>query len=153
GWVDTAPQLQQLLINAKQAMDTCANLPAQRLVTGFLNGGYLDEHLSQQREQYRKRKIAMQQAMTDHLGDIASWTDPDGGFFLWVTLHNQVDTQQLFETALAEGVAYIPGPAFSPAGHFRNALRLCFATTDPARSREGIVRLRRAIDRVTGEGV
>lgn len=152
GWVDAAPELQQLLVNAKQAMDTCTNLPAQRLVTGFLTNGYLREHLTKQREQYRLRKIAMQEAMTEHLGDIATWTDPDGGFFLWVTLHNGVDSQELFEVALAEGVAYIPGPAFSPAGHFHDALRLCFASTDTERIREGIVRLRRAVDRVTREG-
>ncbi|UYM03787.1 aminotransferase-like domain-containing protein [Solicola gregarius] len=147
GWVDTAPELQSLLINAKQAMDTCTNLPAQRLVSGFLEGGHLEKHLATQREQYRKRKHAMQDALQEHLGDIARWTDPEGGFFLWVTLSNGVDTQELFETALAEGVAYIPGPAFSPEGHFSDALRLCFATTDAERTREGVRRLRRAIER------
>ena len=147
GWVDAAPELQSLLINAKQAMDTCTNLPAQRLVTGFLEGGHLDKHLETQREQYRKRKHAMQDALTEHLGDIARWTDPEGGFFLWVTLTNGVDTQALFETALAEGVAYIPGPAFSPEGHFSDALRLCFATTDAERTHEGVRRLRAAIDK------
>ncbi|UPK75926.1 PLP-dependent aminotransferase family protein [Nocardioidaceae bacterium SCSIO 66511] len=147
GWVDAAPELQSLLINAKQAMDTCTNLPAQRLVTGFLEGGHLDKHLETQREQYRKRKHAMQDALTQHLGDIARWTDPEGGFFLWVTLTNGVDTQALFETALAEGVAYIPGPAFSPEGHFSDALRLCFATTDAERTHEGVRRLRAAIDK------
>lgn len=150
GWVDTAPELQQLLINAKQAMDTCTNLPAQRLVTGLLEGGHLADHLATQRAQYRKRKHAMQAALSEHLGDIARWTDPEGGFFLWVTFENDIDTQALFETALAEGVAYIPGPAFSPAGHFSDALRLCFATTDEERTREGVIRLRRAIDKVAG---
>ncbi len=150
GWVDAAPELRQLLINAKQAMDTCTNLPAQRLVAGFLTGGHLAGHLSTQREEYRRRKVAMQRALDEHLGDIARWTDPDGGFFLWVTLDNGVDTQDLFEVALAEGVAFIPGPAFSPAGRFHDALRLCFASTAPARTTEGIIRLRRAIDRLAG---
>lgn len=151
GWLDVAPELHELLIGAKQAMDTCTNLPAQRLVTGFLNGGHLDRHLATQRRQYRRRKIAMQEALAQHLGDIARWTDPEGGFFLWVTLTNGVDTQALFATALAEGVAYIPGPAFSPAGHFGDALRLCFASTDPERIHEGVARLRRAIDKVAAD--
>jgi 2-aminoadipate transaminase len=90
----------------------------------------------------------MQDALTEHFGDIARWTDPEGGFFLWVTLENGVDTQELFEVALAEGVAFIPGPAFSEAGHFHDALRLCFASTAPDRTREGIARLRRAVDRL-----
>ena len=146
GWVDTAPELQQLIINAKQAMDTCTNLPAQRLLTGFLTGGHLENHLVVQRAEYRRRKEAMHEALQQHFGDIARWTDPEGGFFLWVTLENGVNTADLFEVALAEGVAFIPGPAFSPTGRFTDALRLCFATTKPDRIHEGMARLRRAVD-------
>jgi 2-aminoadipate transaminase len=145
GWVDTDPGLQQLLINAKQAMDTCTNLPNQRLVAGYLAGGYLDDHLDTQRRRYRERKLAMQQALLEQFGDRADWTDPEGGFFLWVTLPG-VDTQELFPAALAEGVAYIPGRAFSPAGRFVDALRLCFASTAPERTRVGVARLRHAVD-------
>ncbi|MGB7450374.1 MAG: PLP-dependent aminotransferase family protein, partial [Ornithinimicrobium sp.] len=115
GWIDCDPSLQQLLINAKQAMDTCTNLPAQRLVEGFLRGGYLQEHLHASRSAYRERKQAMQQALSEHFGDIARWTDPEGGLFLWVTFDPPVDTEALFEVALAQGVAYIPGTAFSPS--------------------------------------
>ena len=146
GWVDTAPELQQLLINAKQAMDTCTNLPAQRLLTGFLTGGHLANHLVVQRAEYKRRKEAMHAALGEHFGDIARWTDPEGGFFLWVTLDNGVDTTELFERALAGGVAFIPGSAFSPTGRFTDALRLCFASTPPDRIHEGVTRLRRAVD-------
>jgi 2-aminoadipate transaminase len=146
GWVDTVPELQPLLINAKQAMDTCTNLPAQRLLMGFLTGGHLENHLVTQRAEYKRRKEAMDAALSEHFGDIARWTDPEGGFFLWVTLDNSVNTTDLFERALAEGVAFIPGPAFSPTGRFAHALRLCFASTPPDRIREGVARLRRAID-------
>ena len=146
GWVDTAPELQQLLINAKQAMDTCTNLPAQRLLTGFLTGGHLANHLVVQRAEYKRRKEAMHAALGEHFGDIARWTDPEGGFFLWVTLDNGVDTTELFERALAEGVAFIPGSAFSPTSRFTDALRLCFASTPPDRIHEGVTRLRRAVD-------
>jgi 2-aminoadipate transaminase len=146
GWVDTDPELQPLLINAKQAMDTCTNLPAQRLLTGFLTGGHLENHLATQRTEYRRRKVAMHEALTQYFGDIARWTDPEGGFFLWVTLENGVNTAELFEVALAEGVAFIPGSAFSPSGRFTDALRLCFASTRPDRIHEGVARLRRAVD-------
>jgi 2-aminoadipate transaminase len=150
GWVDTDPSLQPLLINAKQAMDTCTNLPMQRLVAGFLRAGHLDAHLAEQRLQYRRRKEAMQAALTEHFGDIARWTDPEGGFFLWVTFDPAIDTEALFPIALAEGVAYIPGNAFSPAGRFPDALRLCFASTPPDRIAEGVRRLRVAVDRLAG---
>lgn len=147
GWVDTAPELQPLLINAKQAMDTCTNLPAQRLLAAFLAGGHLDDHLVRTRAEYLRRKRAMQAALAEHLGDLdgARWTDPEGGFFLWVTLPG-VDTAALSEVALAQGVAFIPGRAFSPGGRFPDAMRLCFASTAPARIAEGVARLRRAVD-------
>ncbi|WP_432476631.1 PLP-dependent aminotransferase family protein [Nocardioides sp. GXQ0305] len=150
GWVDTDPSLQPLLINAKQAMDTCTNLPAQRLVTGFLAGGHLDEHLRTQRAEYRRRKEAMQDVLASVFGDRARWTDPEGGFFLWLTFDPAVDTEALFPAALEEGVAFIPGNAFSPSRLFPDALRLCFASTTPERTREGLERLRRAVDRVAG---
>lgn len=134
-------------------MDTCTNLPAQRLVEGFLRGGYLDEHLTRTRTAYRERKEAMQEALSEHFGGMARWTDPDGGFFLWVTFEPAIDTEALFEVALAHGVAYIPGNAFSPSRRFPDALRVCFATTPPERIHEGVARLRRAVDELAGAGV
>ena len=90
----------------------------------------------------------MQRRCATHFGDIARWTDPEGGFFLWVTLDNGVDATELFEPALAEGVAFIPGIAFSPSRpiHRRPAdvLRLDAARADPRRASRGCGR---AVDR------
>lgn len=149
GWVDADPSLQPLLINAKQAMDTCTSVPAQRTVTEFLAGGHLQPHLDRVLSLYHERKNAMRAALDRHFGDTVRATDPDGGFFLWVTFADPaIDTQALFETALAEGVAYIPGPAFSVNGNFHDALRLCFATSTPERIDEGVARLKRAVDKL-----
>jgi 2-aminoadipate transaminase len=150
GWVDTDPAIRQLVVNAKQAMDTCTNVPNQHIVSGFLKRGGLDAHLGSLRTEYRRRKEAMQESMRRHLGDRVRATDPHGGFFLWVTLQGEdarISTRALFETALAEGVAFIPGPALSASGKFDDALRLCFASTTPERTEEGVQRLARAMDR------
>jgi 2-aminoadipate transaminase len=150
GWVDTDPSLRQLVINAKQAMDTCANVPAQHIVAEFIRRGGLDTHLAGLRTEYKRRKDAMQESLRRNLGSRVTTTDPEGGFFLWLTLQGedaQISTNKLFETALAEGVAFIPGPALSASGKFGDALRLCFASTTPERAEEGIIRLRRAMDR------
>jgi 2-aminoadipate transaminase len=149
GWVDADPGLRQLLINAKQAMDTCTNVPAQRMVTRFLSDGHLPGHLARIRDLYRARKDATVGSLRRHFGEGVRGTDPDGGFFLWLTFQNAyagLDTQKLFEPALRHGVAYIPGSAFSTIGSFSDALRLCFATSTPERIEEGVVRLRRAAD-------
>lgn len=149
GWVDTDPALRQLVINAKQAMDTCTNVPGQHIVAEFIRRGGLDTHLAGLRTEYRHRKDSMQESLHRNLGTRVTTTDPEGGFFLWLTLQGEdarISTSKLFETALAEGVAFIPGPALSASGRFDDALRLCFASTTPERTEEGIIRLRRAMD-------
>ncbi|MCT1601934.1 PLP-dependent aminotransferase family protein [Kocuria sp. p3-SID1433] len=149
GWIDADPRLRDLVIAAKQAMDTCTNVPNQHVVDRFIRqGGYL-EHLEGLRTEYRRRKEAMDASIARHLGDRVVTTDPQGGFFLWVTLQGEdarISTSRLFEIALAEGVAFIPGPALSPSGRFQDAFRLCFASSTPERTEEGLQRLARALD-------
>lgn len=158
GWIDVDPEVRRLAINAKQAMDTCTSVPVQTAVAHYLGTGHLEHHLSGLRGIYRERKNAMRSAIERHFGDLATATDPEGGFFLWLTLAadaGRIDTEALFPKALADGVAYIPGPAFTTDGSLRNALRLCFATSSPERIEQGVARLaatvRRELDR-TGMG-
>lgn len=149
GWIDADPRLRDLVIAAKQAMDTCTNVPNQHVVERFIRQGGYQEHLEGLRTEYRRRKEAMDASIARHLGDRVVTTDPQGGFFLWVTLQGEdarISTSRLFEIALAEGVAFIPGPALSPSGRFQDAFRLCFASSTPERTEEGLQRLARALD-------
>lgn len=73
GWVDADPSLQPLLINAKQAMDTCTSVPTQRTVTDFLAREHLQPSV---RGLYRERKDAMRGALARHFGDTVRATDP-----------------------------------------------------------------------------
>ncbi|MGV9825704.1 MULTISPECIES: aminotransferase-like domain-containing protein [unclassified Gordonia (in: high G+C Gram-positive bacteria)] len=153
GWVDADPSLRQLLINGKQAMDTCTNVPNQHIVAEYISRGGLDEHLRGLRTLYRTRKQAMRDALARHFGDQVRATDPEGGFFLWVTLDGDlagIDTRELFDVALADGVAFIPGSALSPTGRFRNAMRLCFASSTPDRIDEGVRRLAESCAKMSG---
>ncbi|MFF0902146.1 UNVERIFIED_CONTAM: PLP-dependent aminotransferase family protein [Kocuria sp. CPCC 205316] len=154
GWVDADPKLRRLLIAGKQAMDTCTNVPGQHIVERFLLQGGYDDHLAGLRTEYRRRKEAMDASIARHLGPRVTTTDPEGGFFLWVTLQGEdarVSTSRLFEIALAEGVAFIPGAALSPSGRFEDAFRLCFASTSPERTEVGLQRLARALDTARAE--
>ena len=149
GWINADPRLRNLLIAGKQAMDTCANVPAQHIINAYIARGGYGEHLAGLRTEYKRRKEAMDASIARHLGDRVRTTDPDGGFFLWVTLQGddaRVASPRLFEIALAEGVAFIPGPALSPSGQFEDAFRLCFASSTPERTEEGLQRLARALD-------
>jgi len=150
GWVDADRDVIAAMIDAKQGLDTCTNVPMQRLVAGFMARGLLPAHIRGLRERYRAGKGELQRELEQRFPE-ARWTDPDGGFFVWLTLDDRLDSQALFETALQEGVAFIPGPAFSASGRFAHALRLSFATVSPERAREGVRRLRVAVDRHAAE--
>ena len=149
GWIDVDPKIRNLAIDAKQAMDTCTGVPVQHAVAKFLESGGLVDHVARLLPIYRERKEVMRQVVADRFGGEVTTTNPEGGFFLWLTLggrYAEISTQDLFETALQAGVAYIPGPAFSAAGNFQNALRLCFATSTPERIHVGVDRLAAALD-------
>ncbi|MDH6195516.1 2-aminoadipate transaminase [Mycobacterium frederiksbergense] len=156
GWIDVDPQVRALAINAKQAMDTCSSVAVQSAVADYLATGHLDSHVERLLPIYRQRKDAMRRAIDEHLGELAVATDPDGGFFLWLTLTGRaagIDTEDLFPDALRRGVAYIPGPAFTTDGSMRNSLRLCFATSTPERIEEGIARLAQTVHGALDGGV
>ncbi|GAA3327399.1 aminotransferase-like domain-containing protein [Paeniglutamicibacter sulfureus] len=155
GWMDMDPALRALAVNAKQSMDTCTNGPMQQLIADYLSEGRLDAHLNTLREVYRERKQAMLAALAEAFGQDVEATDPEGGFFLWLTLRGRyaaIHSEKLFPIALAHGVAYIPGPAFSDSGAFADALRLCFATSTPARIAEGVQRLHAALEEALASG-
>ncbi|MFD0994587.1 2-aminoadipate transaminase [Pseudoclavibacter chungangensis] len=155
GWMQLAPELRRLAINAKQAMDTCTSVPMQHVVADYLAEGDLDAHVERLRRVYRERKEALVRAVRELLGDRVTTTDPQDGFFLWLTLLGEdavIDTEELFPTALRHGVAFIPGPAFSNSGAFRDALRVSFATSTPERIVEGVRRLRTALDEQRARG-
>ncbi|WP_241897075.1 PLP-dependent aminotransferase family protein, partial [Brevibacterium epidermidis] len=152
GWIDVDPEVRELAVNAKQTMDSCAPVPNQHLIARWLQEGGADSHVEVLRKAYRERKVAMSEGLARLFPGEVRATDPDGGFFLWVTFEDEsINTEDLMTTALEEGVAYIPGPAFSPAGNFSNALRLCFASAAPDRIDDGLERLRRAVDRYLAE--
>lgn len=153
GWVIADADIVELMVRARQGMDTCTNTLQQRLVARFIADGGLTRHLEQLRTEYSTRKHAIQRALrTEFAGLDVHWTDPEGGFFLWLTLPAAFDSEAAFPVALEEGVAYVPGNAFTLNGRFDNALRVAFSAEDAERLHVGVARLRRAVDRQLAAG-
>ena len=75
----------------------------------------------------------------------ATWTRPQGGLFLWLTLPKGFDTMALLEEAIREKVAFVPGAAFYPCGGGEETMRLNFSYCQPEKIREGIRRLSVAV--------
>lgn len=86
--------------------------------------------------------------MDAYLPEGVTWTRPDGGPFLWVTLPEGMDAQGLLAETIAEKVAFVPGRPFYAAGGGENTMRLNFSNASPAQIEAGIERLGRVIRRV-----
>ena len=108
--------------------------------------GNFAAHTASLRETYSARRDAMLEALAQHMPDGVTWTRPEGGMFVWVTLPKQMDGAELLRASLAEQrVAFVPGQAFFADRSGANTLRLSFSLADPAKIEEGIRRLASAI--------
>jgi 2-aminoadipate transaminase len=92
-------------------------------------------------ETYRSRCATMLAALSEHFPSGATWTNPVGGFYVWATLPDHVDTPSLLAAAIERKVAYVPGTAFYPDGRGRDQMRLSFCYPTEDRIAEGIRRL------------
>lgn len=141
GWVVAPPPVIERLDVAKQSADLCSSTLDQRIVHEAIVRGVLDEQLPRLRTAYARKRDVMGQALQRHAGPVARWTTPRGGFFLWVTLPDGVDTRAMLAAAVEAGVIYVPGAPFFVDGSGGNALRLAFSAASDARIDEGMSRL------------
>ena len=87
----------------------------------------------------------MERALQRELGDLVTWPEPKGGFFLWASLPEGVNADALLERAIARGVVYVAGSAFFVDARRTGHARLSFSAPSPARIEEGIRRLAAAV--------
>ena len=144
-WV-VAPRPILTKINlAKQGANLCTSPLNEVLVEHYFDD--LDWHATQDKviELYRERRDAMLSALEEYFPPEATWTKPEGGFFVWVTLPKYFDTDQMMSVALKHGVAYVPGSGCFPDGRGSNSFRIAFCYEEPQVLREGIKRLSEVI--------
>jgi DNA-binding transcriptional MocR family regulator len=94
---------------------------------------------------YRERRDAALEAMSEHLPKLST-THPDGGFYLWITLPDGIDSKAMLPLAVKELVAYTPGTAFYGDGTGQNKLRVCYSFPTPENIKVGIKRLATVIN-------
>lgn len=142
GFLIATPDLFSHLLRLKQAADLHTNRIGQWQALQWLGTEKYRAHLSELRDFYRVRRDAMQTALEEHFGDLASWQVPQGGLFFWLTLKNKVDTRTLLQPAMAQNVAFMPGePFFTDPDANPGYLRLNFSHVPPERLGEGLRRL------------
>jgi 2-aminoadipate transaminase len=145
GYVCAPLPLVRRLELAKQAADLHTAQLTQMVVHEVIKDGFLDEHIPTIRTLYGKQCRAMLDAMAEHFPASVTWTKPEGGMFIWVTLPKSIDAMKLLDTAIASRVAFVPGAPFYANEGETNTLRLSFVTVPPERIREGIAILGKLI--------
>jgi 2-aminoadipate transaminase len=127
GWAAGPSDVIAELSAAKQNSDQCAGGLGQRLVEEYGRAGGFERHVPAARALYASHWAALSAALTRHMPEEVSWTEPTGGFLTWLTLPEELDTLALRPAAVAGGVAYVPGPPFHVGDDGRNTLRLSFS--------------------------
>jgi len=145
GWVVVPEGLLPRVTVLRESFDLETSTLLQRTVAEFLGRGLLTPHLNDMARINRKRCACMQEALAKYLRKLATWTEPQGGLFIWVTLPEGMNTMDLFHEALAERVIYIPGEAFAVHGGHRNTMRLNFSNVTCDKIEIGMERLAEVI--------
>ncbi|UCF88007.1 MAG: PLP-dependent aminotransferase family protein [bacterium] len=147
GWILAGETVLERLLVAKQAADLHTSTLSQHLVWQYLTMYDLDEHIAAIRKVYGRQRDGMIQAIRRTFPPEVMVTEPDGGMFLWVTLPEGCSTLELFERAIKEKVAFVPGAPFYVDGGGVNTMRLNFSNADIPDIDEGIKRLGHCLDR------
>jgi 2-aminoadipate transaminase len=141
GWMVARPELMEKLIIAKQASDLHSNYVSQLILCQYLQDNDLDGHIATIREAYGRQRTLMVAMIEELFPPEVSYTLPEGGMFLWVTLPESMSAMALFEAAAKRNVVFVPGDPFHVDGSGKNTLRLNFSNTDEAKIETGMKRL------------
>lgn len=146
GWICAPTPVVDRIVLLKQGADLHASTINQMVAERIVSEGY-DQHLGRLRAAYRERNSAIQDALARHMPMGVTWTKPQGGMFVWVTLPEGLDGARLLEAALAEArVAFVPGAPFFAVGAQDNTLRLSYSLPPLDAIDEGVRRLARVIE-------
>ena len=145
GWVVAPPPVLEKVVLGKGAADLCTSSLTQFFVRQYFAEGGWKSYVEDLVGLYRGRRDTMLAALTEHFPAAATWTEPDGGLFIWATLPDYIDTEDLLAKALRSDVAFVPGAAAYVDGRGKNSMRLNFSGVDEAEIREGILRIGRVI--------
>jgi len=144
-WVIAPPEIINKLILVKQGADLHTSTFNQIVAFEVAKRGFLNEHVKIIRKVYKERRDIMLDTLTEHMPEGVNWTRPQGGLFLWVTLPECLNSEDLFDEALQEKVAFVPGSSFFAEGGGNNTMRLNFSNARPEKINDGIARLSKVI--------
>jgi DNA-binding transcriptional MocR family regulator len=138
GWALVPQSLKEKLVIAAESSILCPSNFTQLSISGYLADQPWRDQIASFCKLYKVRRDAMLESLEAHFPAGATWTKPEGGFYVWVTLPSEIDTTALMPKAIAAKVAYVPGTAFYADGFGSWSMRLAYCYPTPERIREGV---------------
>jgi DNA-binding transcriptional MocR family regulator len=145
GYVLAPPAIREKLVLAQESAILCPSMFSQSMISEYLSNSDWQGQIDTFRVVYRERRDAALEAMSEYLPKLST-TQPDGGFYLWITLPDGIDSKAMLPLAVKELVAYTPGTAFYGDGTGQNKLRVCYSFPTPENIKVGIKRLATVIN-------
>jgi 2-aminoadipate transaminase len=138
GWMLVPPHIYQKAELCKQSMDACSPNFTQVLAHEFLRRGMIYPYIERLRKIYRKRKDLMVAAIREFFPAEMLWTEPKGGFYIWLKLPPGVDAVAVLKSSMEKGAIFVVGRTFDPEGVDNSHIRLAFSNAPEATIGKGI---------------
>lgn len=145
GWIVASDEIIERLLVAKQSADLCTPAFCQMVAARYMASGLYEKNIVKIRDLYRRKKDLMIKSFEEFMPEGVTWTNPEGGLFLFLKLPEQYDTLELFDMALKRDVAFVIGEAFHCDGKGKNTMRLNFSFASDEKIVEGVKRLAQSI--------
>ena len=141
GWIIAYPEIIDKFVKAKQATDLCTSPFVQKIAVKYMEKGYFENNLKKTIQLYKEKKDIMMKAFDKYMPEGVTWTKPEGGLFLFITLPEYMDSEILFKKAIKKKVAFVVGHAFYCNGKGRNTMRINFSYVPKDLNEIGVKRL------------
>jgi 2-aminoadipate transaminase len=145
GWVIANEAIVDKFVVAKQAADLCTPPFVQKIAARYMEKNLFEKNIKKTIAMYKEKRDIMLESFRQHMPKEVTWTEPQGGLFLFMTLPEHMDTEALFPKAIEKNVAYVLGSAFYCNGGGKNTMRLNFSFSSIPDIREGVKRLAEVI--------
>ena len=138
GWAIAHPEILDKIYVCKQSLDLCPPIFDQYVAAEFLSSGRLDDNLVKSIELYKGKRDLLLGLLEEHMPDGVTWTHPEGGLFLFLTMPEGFEAVKFYDKALDAGVAYVAGEFFHPDGSGKNTMRMNFSFMSHEKMAEGV---------------
>lgn len=145
GWIIGQPLILDKIVLAKQTADLCTSAFVQRILARYLEKGLLEHNLPKTIALYRERRNLMLECFSKYMPHEVTWTKPEGGLFLFVTMPSGLNATSILKKAIDINVAFVDGSTFFCNDQGHNTMRINFSYSNREEIEAGVERLAKVI--------